>query len=791
MLTKLLGLDEVGPITYFEFLLRHPWPGLVALVLVAAAIAYAAFLYRRERSLPVGRRVLLGVLRAAVLGLVMLLVFEPILGLEMIVKLPRTVLVLLDTSESMGFHDPRQTETELKDAALALGKIPFEEASRALPEKVISEVGGATRLDLAKGLLDNPNLKAFERLGQDFTVRYFGFGDHLEPTTGKGEVVADALRRAAPMAKVTRMGTAVEEAVSRSTGQPIAGVILLTDGASNEGLEPTAVAGLMRERGIPLYPIGLGLPHPLDVRLQGLLVPDTIFAKDRVPVRIQVASTGYAGRAANLTVSLDGKEVATKSVTLSNRPQFEELVFIPEEKAGSANLEVAIAELPGESTNKNNRVAKTVRVIDEKIKVLYVEGRPRWEYRYLRQVLLRDHRLDTQFLLTEGDRDLAASSPQYLTDFPEEAGKAFHFDLVILGDVPASYFSHTQLARMEELVQKAGGSFLMLAGTRYAPLTYMGTPIASLLPVNVRNEGWQSVDDAACPIIPTTGAESAVMTLDVPKQRNQELWSLVRPLFKIPVLEGAKPGATVLAELARGGRSGEPYPLIAWQRYGSGKSMFIGTDQLWRIRFKQGDKYHARFWGQAVQFLTLSRLLGENKRIQIEADSQDYRAGERVQVTANVLDEAYEPVKVPAYNVYLDRLEPAKETTPLRLESVPGIRGLFQGFVTPEQPGRYVIRAAPGDQAVSSAAEFAVKASSLEDLERAMQEDLLKKMAEVSGGRFFTVRDLPDLVKTIGGDERTTVIRRERELWDLPIVFGLVLALLTVEWLLRRRYDLV
>jgi len=791
VLERLLGLDEVGAVTYFELLLRSPWPRLVILALLLVAIAYAVLLYRRETSLPRRRRVVLGVCRAAVLGLLVLALFEPILGLEMTVKARRTLLVLLDTSESMSTRDPRRTEEELKDAALALGKVPPADAAKPLPEAARVDAAAAPRIDLAKGILAHPTARLFEHLGESYTLRYFGFGERLEPAGGKGESAPDALRAAQATAKVTRLGTALQEAVDRNTGQPIAGVIVLTDGISNDGLEPLAVAQRLGERSIPIYPIGLGLPQPPDVRLRHLIVPDTVFHKDRVPVRVEIVSSGYAGRTANLSVSLDGQPAAAKAVNLTGAAQFEELQFIPETKSGAVKLEVAVSPQPGEISDANNRAARTLRVVNEKIKVLYVEGKPRWEHRYLRQVLLRDHRLDVKFLLTEGDRDQAQASEQYLVDFPEDAAKAFHFDLVILGDVPASYFARAQLARIEELVQKRGGSLLMLAGTRHAPVSYVGTPIASVLPVRLRTEGWQDVEESVVPVVAEGAGESAVMTLEVPAARNQELWSLVRPLYKLPVLEGAKPGATVLATLSRGSSRGEPYPLIAWQRYGSGKSLFVGTDQLWRLRFKQGDKYHARFWGQAIRFLTLSRLLGENKRIQIETDRQDYRTGQRIQVSANVLDETYAPVKGPAFAASLDRTEPTRQSAPLRLEQVPNIPGLYQGFFTPDLPGRYVVRAPGADPATATAPEFTVTAAPLEQLERAMQEDLLRRMAGVSGGRYVAVRDLAELERAVAGEQRTGVIRRERELWDLPIVFIAVLALLGVEWLLRRKYDLV
>jgi hypothetical protein len=262
-------------------------------------------------------------------------------------------------------------------------------------------------------------------------------------------------------------------------------------------------------------------------------------------------------------------------------------------------------------------------------------------------------------------------------------------------------------------------------------------------------------------------------------------------MFDLPALEGAKPAATVLLELSDSGRRRAGYPVLAWQRYGSGKAMFAATDQLWRLRFKRGDEYHARFWGQAIQFLTLSRLLGENKRIRIETDQPKYRTGERVQVFANVLNEAYEPVKTPGFAVKVKKLDSAAEPKLVELEAVPDTPGLYQGFYTPEEGGRFQIGPAAGDEGVANKPTFDVTAVPLEQLQPAMQKELLTKLAEVSGGKCFTIAELPDLPKRIAGEPRTTVIRQEKELFDLPAMLGVVLVLAGTEWLVRRRSNLV
>jgi len=790
MLTKLLGLEQVGPVTYLEWFLRSPLARWVLLPLLLVAVAFTAWLYWRETSVSRGKRIGLGVARGVLFALVLIMLFEPVFGVEMLVKLRRSILVLVDASESMNIADARASEREVQEAAMALGKMPFGQAAVALPADVRARAARATRIELARGILDNPNLDIFERLAEDYRIRYFSFGERVEPASGEGEELAAALRGIAATGKATRLGSAIEDVVARYSGQPIAGIVVLTDGASNEGLEPLEVARQMGERGIPIFPVGIGLPNPPDVRLEGVVLQDNVFARDKVPVRFRVASEGYSNRTVEVSLRVNGQEADRKQVVLGAEPQFGEMTFVPPEDATSLKVELECSPLPGEVASENNRTERTVRVIADKIKVLYVEGKPRWEYRYLRAVLLRDHRLEVKFLLTQGDRDLARASERYLERFPDVASEAFVFDLVVLGDVPATYFTPAQFARMEELVRERGGSFLLLAGQFNALAGYLGTPVADMLPVKLQAAGWEQLDETIHPVVTSKGDEMTVVTLEMPQERNAALWRLVRPLYQVPVLDGAKPAATVLATLSDAPRRREPYPLIAWQRYGRGKAMFVGTDQLWRLRFKRGDKYHARFWGQVIRFLTLSRLLGENKRIQLQSGRRNFRTGDRIQVFANVLDESYQPVALPSYTIYVGR-QGESETTMVRLEPVRDVPGLYQGYFTPREEGHYVVTTGPADRAASNQLELEVVTTPLEKLQPAMQEDTLRKMAELSGGKYFAIGDLPDLPDQIHGEVKTAVVRREKPLWDLPLVFVVVLLCAGTEWFFRRKHDLI
>jgi uncharacterized membrane protein len=434
----------------------------------------------------------------------------------------------------------------------------------------------------------------------------------------------------------------------------------------------------------------------------------------------------------------------------------------------------------------NNAVERTVRLIDEKMNVLYIEGSPRWEYRYLRSILKRDRRLNVTFMMTEGDAALARASPDHINKFPEDPIDAFDYDLVIIGDVRISAFEPEQLELLERLVRERGGTLLMIAGEDHAPAEYADTPIADLLPVRLEEGPQEPLSRHVHPVLTPAGRDSMVMVVDQPQSRNDTRWSIVKPLGVVPRLAGPKRGAVVLAELSDPAYGLDRYPLVAWHRYGTGKAMFVGTDRLWRLRYKVGDEHHTRFWVQAVQFLGLSRLLGENKRVRIETDQPQYEAGQAVHVTVDALNEAYEPVESPGLTVQLTRLDD-QVATPITLKPVPGAAGLYHSIHVPTRPGRYTLAAGQDRAPDANTAEFQVTASSTEQLDTAMHEQRLKQMAETTGGRYVRLIDLPSLAQIIEPRPRTVTQSREHTLWNTWLALVLFLVLAGGEWFLRRR----
>lgn len=670
-----------------------------------------------------------------------------------------------------------ETIVEIGQAALQMGTASSEAD------------GMPSRHQLARGLLREHEDSVFDALDQHHQVRYFTFGDALHPLGEDADAPREPLLTSAPEQESTQLGTAMDEVVARHAGQPIAGVVVLSDGGSNRGLDPVTVARRLGDRGIPVYTIGLGLPDPPDVLVTQVVAPPLAFVRDRVPVRAEISSLGFAQRDVTVTAELDGVPVAEKTLTLDDDRQWVELPFSPDHTVEAGELVVRVSELAGEVSHANNRSGQNFRVIDERIRVLYVEGIPRWEFRYLRQVLLRDHRLHVHLLMTEGDRELAEISAEHLGSLPSEPERLFEYDLVILGDVLARYFSTRQLELLRDLVRERGGALAMIAGPDHAPASYVGTPLEDVLPVRLGTRRAVAVEASARWRITDAGRRSAMTRLAGDDERNAQVWHLVRPMLRLPDLEGLKPAATALAELEHShlGREGEPYPLLAWHRYGSGRSLFLASDQLWRLRYQRGDEHHARFWGQTIQFLTLARVMGEAKRVQIVTDAERYRAGQRVQVTAHVLGEGYEPLAVDSYDVVLDRHEPEGESRTLRLEAVPGTPGVFETRFTAEAGSYQVHDPVQPEQATTAA--FRVEQVPLEMIEPAMQEHVLRQIAERSGGRYFTVSELPALPGLMDAVPRPVTIRHERELWNQWWLLALLVALLGGEWFVRRRYQ--
>jgi hypothetical protein len=280
------------------------------------------------------------------------------------------------------------------------------------------------------------------------------------------------------------------------------------------------------------------------------------------------------------------------------------------------------------------------------------------------------------------------------------------------------------------------------------------------------------------------------MVIENDAAENDRIWSRVAPLDHLPPLTSAKPGATVLATLSDSSSGSQRYPVVAWQRYGTGKCLTLATDRLWRLRFKTGDKYHWRVWSQTIQFLTLSRLMGEHKRIRLETDRTLYRDGEQARLYAHVLDEGFEPVVQPSFEIWVNGVDGNALSERVSLQPDRTSPGLYEGYFSAPVSGRYRLESNEDDKEVSNTTEFQVATVNEELADTNMRLAGLRRIARLTGGTCLTVKDLPKLDSLVSAKPVTTEVRTERPLWDNGLIAALLIGLLGMEWITRRRHDL-
>ncbi|MFN3165483.1 MAG: hypothetical protein ACE37H_00300 [Phycisphaeraceae bacterium] len=776
----------------------RPLPTAAMVGAFLAVIAYSLFLYRRAAGLKPRLRVGLGGARLVVLALVVAMLFEPTAVVRETTTHQRTLPVLVDVSASMAIKDPRKVPGDLAEAAVALDLV--SNTSRSQEQDVVlnldanqrQQIADASRLDLATSLLRKPARPVFESIGDRLDVSYHAFAGGTRMIGDDSVLSETQANQLAAIEQQTSIAGALE-AAAKAGGTPPAGIVLVSDGVERGGaLRTQAILRDLGARGIPVFTVPVGMANPDDVSIQSVVMQEVAYSGDQVPVRVQVRSKGYEKRTARLSVRLNDRQVATRTVRFEGGLQFEEIEFrVDVYEKGAAQIDIDIEPFDDEVAAQNNRVRRSIRVVNEKVNVLYIEGNQRWEYRYLRAILKRDPRINATFIASNAGPEVARNSPEHIERFPDRREDAFQYDLVILGDVDAKFFTDEEFAVLEELVRDHGASLLMLCGPMYSPTSYQGTAVQTMLPVRFEPDArWERVAESAYPVLTPDGRSSLVMTLENEKELNDRVWSRMAPMDHLPPLLGAKPGATVLAVLSEGGERDGGYPLVAWQRYGTGKCMSIATDRLWRLRYKTGDKYHWRVWSQCIQFMTLSRLMGEHKRIRLETDRTTYALEDRCRVYAHVLDEDFEPVVQPGLDVYVRPAEPGAARQRITLRPDRAHPGMYEGTFTPPSAGRYRVEPSESDQRIANTTEFQV--AEIDDEQRDTNVDLdhLERIAKLTGGARLTMQQLDQLPSLIDTEPITTTTTSERSLWDNGWVALLLIGLAGIEWVQRRRHDL-
>ncbi len=756
-----------------------------AVVAVAAAFLIWQFYKKEPDFVSRRKKLLLTALRSLGVLVVLFVLTGPVVEVEKTTAGRSTCVVLVDTSLSMSFKDRRVRQDDIGRARRILGE------ERADP----------SRFELVRAALANPEFAFIDSIaGKGMDFRVFTFGSRLsEADLGEeGGLPEDV----SPQGESTRLGAALREVARRTKGVYLAGVVAFTDGGQNRGEDPVLAA---TDAGLRVFPAGVGLPQAKDIQVNHIFAEDVVFTDDEVPVYVRVRQTGYTGDTAVLVVKEGDSEVAGEEIKFSAREETFELSFTPR-RTGKLVLTAGVNPKADEMTYDNNFKKKPLKVIADKMQILVVEAAPRYEYRYLVNALRRDRRVSFKLCQTSADPELSEAGGEYLDHFPDMREDLFKFDLVVLGNMPSDYFSDRELELLHDFVDKEGGALWVICGMNEMPDSYAGREarteagasfkFTDLLPFEFEEQPPVDFEDEVqSPLaerdafvvkLSPDGKRHPALRIHPDPETSASLWEDATEVYWFYRAERLKPAATALLVHPTESGSKGPFPLLAFGRYGRGRVMASLVDETWRMRYLPGPEYHDRLLRQLAQFLALPHVLGESRRVQLATDRHEYGLGEKVEITARILDSSYNPLAEESVSAAVRTGEMAAKK--VLLASDRSRPGFFKSEFVPDVKGEHkVVIEGYEDEAE---AEFSVVFKHIEFEDPGMREELLERLARESGGKFFRLDEIGEIAAELAARRREIPVKREFSLWDKWIFVVLFTALFGAEWFIRKRADL-
>lgn len=721
-----------------------------------AAAAIAVFALATYRGLaaverPRDRAVLIG-LRLAALTVILACLFRPTLILKAAVPQQNFLGVLVDDSRSMAIADrdgqPRSAFVQ-------------------------QQLGGG----------EDPQGPLLDALSQKFVLRFFSF-------SSASERVASA-KHLKFSGTATRLGQAMDRARDELAGLPLAGLVMITDGAdtSDATLDET-LAGL-KARSIPVFTVGVGQERfAKDIQVTRIETPRSALKGTALVVDAVISQTGYAGQTVPMTVEDDGRIVSTQEVTLPPDGESTTVkVRFTAAEAGARLFRFTIPTQTGEQVTQNNVRDTLIQVNDRVEKVLYYEGEPRPEMKFVSRAVEGDTNLQVVTLLRTAEnkyyRQHVSNPDEVVSGFPQTRDELFAYRALIIGSVEAASFSPDQLRMIADFVNKRGGSLLMLGGRRsFAEGGWGGTPVGEVLPITMEAANPKHLSELA--VRPTrAGATFPVTQIAGDEKASATRWETMPAVTTVNPIRLVKPGATVLLNAVDNRRQDQV--VLAYQRYGRGKAIALPIQDAWswRMDFKMpvNDTTHQMFWRRLVRWL----VDGVPDQVNITTTTDRVEPGETVRLAAEVLDPAY--VEVNDSRVVATVTAPSGKTMEMPVDWTVTKDGDYRASFVPEETGIYKVSVhAARDQKDlgTTTMNVRVSAGDSEYFDAAMRAPLLKRVAEETGGRFFTSANVASLPEAISYSGRGVTVVEERELWDMPALFMLLVGLVAAEWGFRR-----
>lgn len=766
----------------FDFLFRYPlshfqearlafdlpvpvW--MVATLALALTAILIISMLRALRNFQIWKMAVLGVLQLSVFGLVFLMLTQPVLVTERLVQEDNDVIFVLDGSQSMAYGE-----------------------------------AGSPRMSQALEAFASEPLKGIEK---DYQVHHYLYADNAQPLES-----FDSLPAPEPSSK---LGESLLTILQQASSQSIGAIILATDGVDTQSESGAIDPGVLSEiaaYGVPIHTIGIGrILIPEDLEIVGLempsnVLPNTIIKAD-ISIRHDTAET------ARVKVYDGDRYITAHEVKLSLPEQTQGSLANPAEGfllnpaegsssvstitntsiefdaggQGFKNLRFVLDPLDAERNLENNTASQLLEVRNGRYRVLYVDGEPRWEYKFIRRALESDSTLDLNTLLWVSDnkfyRQGIDDASQLVDGFPTSKEQLFDYDAIIIGSVAAPRFNIDQQQMIHDFVNERGGSLLMLGGRfGLSEGSWGNSLIAQLLPARLKDVENSFIREQSQAQLTSSGIGSTMLKFTQDENENLDLWQTMPPLTDYQLLGDLKPAATALLSLDNGD------PLLVTQPYGKGKATIFATGASWRWQMKlpASDDRHHRFWRQLVR----SHVVSTRNKFDFKANVQ----GNRVELRAQINDANFEAVNDVRVTALVSQdADGTGQTQTIELKPVAGAPGTYRSVIPTNGSGVFYVDAiaSQNEQIVDNARlAFSMPDDQSEFFNIRQNRDQLERLANLTGGQYWQADELEDLPLAISRSKAGITEQSRDPLWNLPILFLLLVALKLCEWLLRRQW---
>jgi len=742
------------PLSVFQkgtFVFQSGWPVWLLVVLVVAGggvLGWFGWQKTRAAGWPLLRSAALWVMQSTIVALLLLMLWQPGISVAMLKKQQNVVAILLDDSKSMGLTD-----------------------------------GGVVRRDEMVKTLDSGLL---DELKKRFQVRFYRVSDHLERTEGhknlKGEKTS------------SRLADGLKQIAAETGSLPIGGIVLMTDGADTSGGIDRDTVNALKGRQLPVHTVGYGREqYDRDIALVDVQAPVRVLADSRLGVQVILRQRGYAGQKTKLSLKDGDKTLTSKEITLAADGSAQtETVLFNAGPAGIRTVQVSLGLLSNEENPGNNQMTRLVQVEERKPRVLYIEGEPRWEFKFIRRALEEDKSVQIVTMLRTTQNKIyrqGVNNPKELeAGFPATPEEIFAYEGIIIGTVEASYFTPTQQSLLRAFVDRRGGGVLFLGGR--ASLSdggYAASDLKDILPVVLGDRKGTFVRDKAHLELTTNGSENLALRIEEDAARNNERWKKLPFLADYQNPGTVKPGAIVhVNALTESGK----VPLLITQNYGRGRTAVLATGGTWRWQMSQPleDKSHEMFWQQLTRWL----VAGTPGTVLASTTQTVFTDDPKIPLRAEVRGKTYE--LQPDGQVEARVSGPAGSAQTVVLQPDPVHPGVYTGEYAADQPGSYLVEMVAshnGERTGTDTIAFRREDGVAESFHTEQNRELLERLASETGGKYWKPDNTKKLPDEIALSEAGISSREIRDLWHLPVFFLLLAALRAGEWLLRRRWGAV